>query len=705
MTTHDPEMTAVVHREVSEALEALHEIVARGGGGSPRERVDACFRIFHNSKGALRLGGFPAPERIAHRVEDLLAELRARSEAPSSALSELMVQALGACLQAIEAGGDHPALAAIGRGLDAFAPATTATDTGPAMAAATDDGGAPPETSPDGGPVPRDAAPREMVRVDATRLDRLMELGSEYLAQHARARQRRDAVRDLAGRVGTLARALPGERERIAPLVHAIEAFVRQEEQELRRGAQLQSDFDHAMRSVRMQPLAVVVPQVRRMVAEVGRELGKKVHLVADHGGVELDREVLDTLREPLLHLIRNAIDHGLEPESERVARGKPPVGEIRLTARVAGAHVELRVSDDGRGIDRERVRARAAELGLITEGEGAGAVDAHLFAPGFSTATSVTTVSGRGVGLDVVRSRVAELGGQVFSTSGIGGAGVAFVLSVPASVVSMRGLAVGAGAATVVLPGIHVERALRVETAALGSVEGVTVMPVADGPPLPLRWLTAMLGFERASDPPFLHVVVVSDGDQRMGLVVDEVRGDTTFVIKRLPWNVRRVPGVIGVTHLGDAALALVIDVAHLIRHRAVRPDDGRPKVAPRRATPRILVADDSLTSRTLERNILIGAGYDVTVVEDGGEALRVLGEGGFDLLVSDVQMPVLDGFQLTRAVRADPRLAGLPIVLVTSLERPEDVAEGARAGADEYIVKGRFDQESLLAAVSRLL
>jgi two-component system chemotaxis sensor kinase CheA len=208
-----------------------------------------------------------------------------------------------------------------------------------------------------------------------------------------------------------------------------------------------------------------------------------------------------------------------------------------------------------------------------------------------------------------------------------------------------------------------------------------------------------------RVEDPALLQVVIVREGSQRLGLVVEEVQGDTTYVIKRLPWNLRRVPGVIGATHQGDATLALVVDVLHLFRHQAAASTEHRLKVTPRTNKRRILVADDSLTSRTLERNILLEAGFEVEVQEDGKDALKALEASDFDLLVSDVQMPHMDGLQLTRAVRAHPKLGRLPIILVTSLDRPEDINQGAEAGADEYIIKGQFDQEALLRAVNRLI
>lgn len=699
MTKADLEMTEVVRREVGEALDELLSLTERFTDQSiPAETfVRDAFRIFHNTKGALRLGGFSEPERIAHAVEDQLAALRSGNLAPDPDLIDLLEQAMSACVYAIEGSGTHPELAIVHKKL--------ATLRG--------------EHEPDHDVVAllhkdeltdsKTEAPlsHETIRIEADRLGLLMDLGSEYLAQHSRLRRQGSRLRDFSDRFSGLLKRDPALRDALREMFSDFELFVRHEERELRRFTQLTADFDGAMRAIRMQPLAGIVPQLRRIVSEAARELNKKAHLVADLGEVELDREVLDALREPLSHLLRNAVDHGLESEPERAQKKKNPRGEVRVEARVLGANVELTISDDGRGVDFSRVRRRAQELGLPSDSlaeDDESILDKTLFFPGFSTAKEVTHYSGRGVGLDVVRSRVAELGGAVSVKSRPSGEGVTFVLSVPSSVVSLRGLSVVASGHTYVIPSTHVERTLRIRADEIGSAEGVTVTKGPDGSPLRLRWLSSEMQRPRAEDPPLLQVVLIREGSQRLGLVVDEVQGDTTYVIKRLPWNLRRVHGVIGATHQGDATLALVVDVIHIFRQGAASTEH-RLKVAPSTSKLRILVADDSLTSRTLERNILTLAGFDVEVRDDGQKALEALEHEHFDLLVSDVQMPHMDGLELTRAVRAHPKLNRLPIILVTSLDRPEDIRQGGEAGADEYIIKGQFDQGALLRAVNRLL
>lgn len=704
--TIDPELAQVVRGEIGEGLDQLLELgekLAKDPSLGP-EYVRTAFRIFHNTKGALRLGGYDDAEKLAHLAEDHLEPLRASGASPEDVLVDALEQALSACLTAVASGGTHADLGAASARLHALVgrspePKEDPVESTPGQAVAE-------EAAMAGAPVVATSA--DAIRVEAARLDRLMELGSGYLAQHDRLRRKRTQLREFSDRLGLAMRREPRLRELLGGFSQDFDAFVRVEELELRRVGQLTADFDRAMREVRMQPLSGIVPQLRRVVSEVTREVGKKVQLVTEFGDVELDRQVLDALREPLMHLLRNAIDHGIELDAERVRAKKPERGEVRVSARIEGQNVLLEVKDDGRGIDVERVAQRAVELELLTKDSSydpADLIESVLFRPGFSTARQITSVSGRGVGLDVVQSRVSELGGLVRITSFQRGRGVTFLISVPTSIVSLRGLSVRAAGITFVLPSTHVERTLRVRTEDLGSAEGATILRIPGSEPLRLRWLASSLGLSRSDDGGMLQVVVLVDGHQRLGVVVEEVLGDTSFVIKRLPWNVRRVPGVVGASQQGDAALALVVDVSHVLRTNGAGIAIDGLRTAPKRERRRILVADDSLTSRTLERNILTGAGYEVKVVEDGQAALELLGRESFDLLVSDVQMPIMDGLELTRAVRAHATLARLPIILVTSLDRPEDLAEGARAGADEYIVKGQFDQEALLEAVSRLL
>jgi two-component system, chemotaxis family, sensor kinase CheA len=710
----DPEMQAVLREELSGLFDELLALLDQFEDGEiqPVDLVRRGFRIYHNAKGALRIGGHSRLELLAHLIEDQLSALRDGRTQPSPELLRLIRDSFAAIVQELESGRESAAVDELIGELGRMAAVVAAAPAAPAPTEEPDEGDHPQDAPAVSAPPPKPAASsrpatslRDAIRIDARRLDRVMGLGSEYLAQHSRQSSRQAALREVTDRLASISRRTAGLRDVVWPVIRDLEGLLRAEERELRRGAQLSADFDQAMREVRMQPLSSTAAHYRRVVLETARGLGKEVHVRLDLGDVELDRQVLDALREPVMHLLRNAVDHGLEPPAERKAAGKPVRGEVAVRARLRGTMVELDVADDGRGVDRARVLAKGMALSLVTAEAAPADLDELLFAPGFSTASSVSAVSGRGVGLDVVRARVAELGGQVGLVRD-DLVGARFRITVPTSVVSLQGLSVRAGSANFVLPSSHVERTLRVKAQAVKSAEGAALVSTPEGEPLRLRWLSTAMGQPRSDDATTLHVVVVNEGQHRHGLVVDEVRGDTSFVIKRLPWNVRRTRGVIGATHQGDASLALVVDVPLLFRARTSgRDQEHKLQIAPRKRTRRILVVDDSLTSRTLERNILSDAGYEVETVVDGNAAWRALEGSEFDLVVSDVQMPGMDGLELTRRVRASAKHAELPIILVTSLDRPEDVSAGAQAGANDYIVKGRFDQQALLETVSRLV
>jgi two-component system, chemotaxis family, sensor kinase CheA len=314
--------------------------------------------------------------------------------------------------------------------------------------------------------------------------------------------------------------------------------------------------------------------------------------------------------------------------------------------------------------------------------------------------------VSGRGVGLDVVRRRLLELGGQArIAPPTLGG--TTFRLEVPATVVSTKGLLVRTHKASYILPTAFVSRTLRVTSSEVQRVDGGLAVHDQHGEPLRLRWLATLMGESREADTAKITIVVVSDGASRRGIVVEEIVAEVESVTKRLPWNVPQAHGVAGAMVLPSGEVAVVLDVPRLVATNAgvEVSQDNAMQIAPTPARRRVLVVDDSLTSRTLERNILTAAGYEVEVAVDGELAWQVLQDSTFALVVSDVEMPKINGLELTRRIRGHAKLKNTPVILVTSLDKPNDLAQGAAAGANEYVVKGRFDQRTLLDAVARLL
>jgi two-component system chemotaxis sensor kinase CheA len=462
-----------------------------------------------------------------------------------------------------------------------------------------------------------------------------------------------------------------------------------------------------------MLPLATITPTFGRMVRDLAREQNKQINLTMVGGDTELDKRVLEQIKDPLIHLLRNAVDHGLESPAQRQQAGKPAEGQITLAASQQGNNVVITISDDGEGLDIPAIRLAAVRKGLLDKAEVEKlneAEVAHLiFNSGLSTSKIITDISGRGVGLDVVRQNVEELHGALEVSFGPG-QGTTFTLTLPLTLASSRGLLVRAGQQTFALPLTTVERMLHVERSAIASVEGREAM-THQGKPIALAWLEDLLELPSGSkEANPLTVVIVAVAEKRLGLIVDSLVGEQEIVMKSLGKQLAKVTGIAGATVLGSGQVILALHAADLVKlagRTASRPSTG-PKARPaeEKQHKTILVVDDSITTRTLEKNILEAAGYQVKLATDGEEALAVLVSSGLpDLIVSDVNMPRLDGFELTKRVKQDKRHADIPVILVTSLDSPADKARGIEVGADAYIVKSKFDQGNLLEIVEQLV
>lgn len=703
MSTND-EVRAIFRDEVVESvreLTSLFESLAELPPDGFRDALERARRILHNVKGAARLIGVGDAELIAHLAEDRLSEIEVGST-PDLAV-RLLRRASFALLRAVDgklAEGELEELVEwLGSDHEVSAREPRSSTDRPELESAER------SEAPD---VPRPIEPdlTSTVRVGTARLDHLMTFAGEMMLHQSRRAARHRELQGLFGGLGDHSRFPSAVRAELERWSRDLGGWLRSEERELRNSGHLTGELAAAIKEVRVQPLRSVEFQWRQTVEELARELGKSARLTTSLGDIELDRQILDGLRDPLMHLLRNAVDHGLESPEERAAMGKDAVGTVAVRARARGTLVDIEVVDDGRGFDVEEVRRQASQRGVRSEEELAhfagGEVLDLLFESGFSTADEVSQISGRGVGLAIVRRRLAEFGGQV--TIEDAGTGAAFRLTVPATLVSTKGLLVRGEKSVSAIPIHSVERIFRVASHDVEQVDGGAVIQDVEGRPLRLRWLATLLGEQRTPDPKHLTVLVVEQDASRMGIVVGEILGEADFVTQRLPWNIARVPGISGALVLGDGEVAVQLDVSHVFGARSCKADE-RIQAPSKRRRARILVVDDSRTSRILQRNILLAGGFDVVTTMDGEAAWDELRAGGFDLLISDVQMPKLDGIGLTKRVRASADLEQLPVILVTSLDRPEDVAAGADAGANEYIVKGRFEQRTLLEAIERLL
>jgi two-component system chemotaxis sensor kinase CheA len=438
----------------------------------------------------------------------------------------------------------------------------------------------------------------------------------------------------------------------------------------------------------------------------------------------ELDKRVLEQIKDPLMHLLRNAVDHGIEPPEVREAQGKPRYGTLTLAAEQVGKDVVIRVSDDGRGLNIDAIReavarhygdeAPVAEMGQ-TELEQA------IYNAGISTSPIVTDVSGRGVGLDVVRRNVAALRGRIDMTWEPG-EGTTFVLTLPLALSSMHGLLVQVGGQRFALPLNAIERMMPLDWEQVASMGGQDVVRY-HAQHLPLVRLADVLelsgtnGYDEDA-----AIVILAAAERRMAFIVDALSGEQEIVNKGLGRQLARVGGIAGATVMGNGEIVLVLNVADLIQmaqrsERASTRAHARTSASLKemasptrpqaeRAGQWLLIVDDSITTRTLEKNILEAAGYTVQIATNGQEAWGLIAGGETpDLVVSDVAMPQMDGIALTRRIKSQERTAEIPVILVTSLDSTQDKARGIDAGADAYITKGTFDQNNLLRTIQQLI
>ncbi len=581
------------------------------------------------------------------------------------------------------------------------------------------------------------AVAQESVRVSVARLDSLLAQAGELTVGRIRIEERLRDLRDLLSRRNlerrnskhsrTLRRRLQGladENRDVAAVLGLLETS----EENTRRAldkledvlnrlagdlAQLRTvntTIEDEVLSVRLLPAAMLFPPLERLVRDLGQQLGKQVRLITLGGGIGIDRKILEGLRDPLMHMIRNAVDHGLELPNVRGEFGKPSEGTINLSVNSSGGMVTLNLSDDGNGMDAQRILKKAEEKGII---QSALTYDPKLaldliFEPGFSTAAAVTDVSGRGVGMDVVRQNIRALSGTVSVQSQLG-VGSHFVMRLPAQLATVRVLLVRVGHDSFAVPTASIERTGRVKVEGIHQLEGRSVI-ILEGRPIPLVELGSVMDVPFEAGESWQPYFILRRDDDRLACTVDAMVGEQEVVVKKLSYPLEKFAPLEGAAVLGSGQLVSILSSTHLIERGLRREIRVRRdlKIAPTIAArvPRIMVVDDSITSRTLERSILEAAGFETITAVHGAQALEFLRRGEHvDLVVSDVEMPELDGFGLTSEIRRDPRLAQIPVILITSLNAPEHKERGAMAGADAYIVKGEFDQGVLLETINRLL
>jgi chemosensory pili system protein ChpA (sensor histidine kinase/response regulator) len=723
-------------------------------------------RHLHTLKGSARMAGAMSLGEIAHAIETRVEAAHRTGSAPPELIDEVD-NAYDAVIQIVDRLQNGEAFDLPVSKPEEVATAATATGKNtPEVSTA-----AVPESvvnasnrrqenrqAEDVEPDPEAGTPRAMLRVRADLIDRLVNEAGELSIARARIegemRGLKSSLLDLTENVIRLRRQLRDieiqaesqmqSRTAIADERHAgfdpleIDRFTRFQEltrmmaesvndvatvqQNLLKNlddanaailaqARLNREVQQALMSVRMVPFASVADRLYRIVRQTGKELGKRANLEIRGGQVEIDRSVLEKMGAPLEHLLRNAIAHGLEARETRLAQGKPEIGEITLTLAQEGNEIILSFSDDGAGLDFERIHRRGITAGLIAEDE---EIDNDrlvdlIFMPGVSTATELSQIAGRGIGLDIVKTEVTSLGGRIELVSAPG-TGTTFRLYIPLTLAVTQALLVRTGNRTYAIPSVMIEQVLDLKEAELAGIRDAGVAEWM-GNKFPFNFLPHLLG-ETQALPEMRRkywVLLLRSGKQRIAVQVDELKGNQEIVVKNIGPQLARVIGIDGATVLGNGQVVLILNPVALtsraptVAFAAPIPTLQKPSGnnEPLVALPTVMVVDDSLTVRKITGRLLAREGYQVFTAKDGVDALEQLLDVLPDVLLVDIEMPRMDGFDFTRNVRADARLKDIPIIMITSRTADKHRSYAKEIGVNQYLGKP-YQEEELLGLIA---
>ncbi|MDD5349954.1 MAG: hybrid sensor histidine kinase/response regulator [Chthoniobacteraceae bacterium] len=737
------------HQEAENQAAALTRgLLALERAPADSARLEELMRAAHSLKGAARIVGLDAAVQVAHAMEDcFVAAQKGRIVLSAEAVDVLLksVDLFGRIAQTPEqqfdiwkrenAGEIEQAVASVNAlSVSSAAPPPAAETAEPVPAPKRPEPSpAPAEPVPSPAASPKAAGDR-VLRVAAESLNRLLGLAGEALVesrwmtpyaasllrlkrQQAKLSSTLEALREsLTGRnldEQTLSRLADAQRQ-AAACVRALGDRHGELELSARRSASLAHRLYREALASRMRPFADGIQGFHRVVRDLARSLGKEVQLRIAGESTPVDRDVLERLEAPLGHLLRNAVDHGMETPQERIRAGKPREGSLRLEARHASGLLSIVIEDDGRGIDLENLR-RAVVAKKYTTAEVAQTLSEEelvdfLFLPGFSLRDQVTEISGRGVGLDVVQNMVKSVGGSVRVVNQPG-LGVRLQIQLPLTLSVMRFLLVEVAGEPYAIPLARLARTLQVGRGEIEVLEGREHVPF-EGQRVGLVSAAQIFGKNRAGASEELAVVILGDRAKRFGVVVDRFLGEQQLVVAPLDPRLGKIKDINAGALMPDGTPVLILDVDDLVRSVELLVSGGRlDRVQPLETQAaggrrkRVLVVDDSLTVRELERKLIGNAGYEVEVSIDGMDGWNAVRTQPFDLVVTDIDMPRLDGIELVRLIKNDPRLKTLPVMIVSYKDRPEDRSRGLEAGADYYLTKGSFHDETLLNGVQDLI
>ena len=736
--------------EADEHLQAitsgLLEIEKSPPGHRRGEIVETIFREAHSLKGAAHAVNRSDIESVCQAIEGIFSRWKRDSGSVASANFDLLNRAndlvtrLLRMPDVVTAGAERAEITNMVRDLNSATAPAALPAAAPATAAPAP---APPAPEPEPPPGAEISAPQiaETVRIPMAKMDALLLRAEEMIAVKLTSNRNAAELRGLGGVLeawrkewgkvrGIVRDGLAGEnpaaRAKLAGFLEWNESYMHSVEKRLtalagvaahdeRSTGVLIDDLLADAKRLVMLPFATLLDLFPKLVRDLSRSEGKEIDLVVHGRDVEIDKRILQEMKDPLVHLVRNAIGHGTEKPPARGAAGKPSRGSLTLAvSQLDGSKVEITIADDGAGIDAEKVKASAVRAGILAA-EDAATLSHHaalalIFESGVSTSPILTELSGRGLGMAIVREKVEKLGGQI-SIETERGVCTVFRIVLPVTLATFKGVLVSACGQSFVVPVAKIDRIARVRREDIRTVENRETI-VLGGQAVALARLDEVLGLPmRAEAGSFAEVLVLGAAEKRIGFVVDAVLGEQEVLVKSIGKPLVRVRNVSGATILASGTPVIILNTADLLKSAVRAAGAGgshsarTAEAAVEKRALSILVVDDSVTSRMLLKNIIESAGYSVTTAIDGVEGLTALKSRDFDLLVSDVEMPRMDGFSLTANVRADKKLADLPVILVTALGSREHQERGVDAGANAYIVKGSFDQSNLLEVIRKLI
>ena len=720
------------------------------------DQLDACMRAAHSLKGAARIVGVEAGVSVSHVMEDCLVsaqegrlylqpehidallqgtDLLMRIATPGNTVTSADIEAYVALMNRLVE-PSAPTARVAPPPFDVSQLLLTPEPVVPEAPAPVELAPLPePAAEPARRPQRLTEGGERVLRVTAERLNSLLDLSSKSLVETQRLKPYLATMQRLKRMQNTSLRALDhlGDQLKVLTLTPEAEEALAEARRLLAESQHVLSEqtaqldefgwqtsqraqllYDTAL-ACRMRPFADVLAGQERMVRDLGRSLGKQIRLEIEGEKTQVDRDVLEKLEAPLMHLLRNAVDHGIEPPEQRLRAGKPAEGEIRLRASHQAGLLVVELSDDGGGVDLERLRRSIVQRQLSTEATAAQLSEEELltflFLPGFSLRDTVTEVSGRGVGLDAVQHMVRLLRGSIVLEQ-VSGQGSRFHLEVPLTLSVVRSLVVEVGGEAYAFPLAHIERMRDLAPDDIVQVEGRQHF-WHEGQHVGLVAASQLLQRPPGqNDDDTLKVVVIREREAVYGVAVERFIGERTLVVLPLDPRLGKVQDISAGALLDDGSPVLIVDVEDMLRSVDKLLNTGRLERIDRRnrhtaevARKRILVVDDSLTVRELQRKLLLNRGYEVAVAVDGMDGWNALRAEHFDLLITDIDMPRMDGIELVTLLRRDNRLQSMPVMVVSYKDREEDRRRGLDAGADYYLAKASFHDDALLDAVVELI